>query len=326
MVYKNLIYLAYLFGVGCVCLTSSTGALAQTTGGGQTGKSQGEVVVEMVVARVDDQPIMLSDLEKRLRPPRKLSPATISTDPEARTVLDQLIMERLIRKEAEARRVELGADEVERYIDEVAKRNGLSRDGFEKALAAEGRSLSDYKDQIGTEILKSRLIANLIKNSITVSEEEVDRFIEERPELSGDEVKIKLRMVQFKADEEADKKVELVRSRVAAGESFSDIALEISEAENSADGGLLGLISERDLASEIFDVVFSLKPGEVSKPVKGPNDVKVFFVEERISPENQGDRLREEAKEAIRRQKAQNIAQDFLYEDLVKRHYVEKKI
>ncbi|MBX7143484.1 MAG: SurA N-terminal domain-containing protein, partial [Oligoflexia bacterium] len=102
-------------------------------------------VVNAVVASVDGKPITLRDVTRRLANPRDLSLNDASKDPEARAILDALIMELVLSSEAEAKKISVGDDDVERYVEEVARRNNLSKDGFEKALLQQKRSLDDYR-------------------------------------------------------------------------------------------------------------------------------------------------------------------------------------
>jgi hypothetical protein len=57
-----------------------------------------EIVIDAVVATVDDKPITLTDLSARLTPRRKLSFQQAAQDQEAQQALDAMILEKLIEE------------------------------------------------------------------------------------------------------------------------------------------------------------------------------------------------------------------------------------
>ena len=71
-------------------------------------------------------------------------------------------------------------------------------------------------------------------------------------------------------DEDAVRaRIEDLRQRIVAGESFAEIAREYSEDPGSAGaGGDLGEIERGVMVKDFEDVLFSLEPGELSEPVR----------------------------------------------------------
>ncbi len=67
-----------------------------------------------------------------------------------------------------------------------------------------------------------------------------------------------------------------------AGADFVTVSRAMSIAPNAADGGNLGLISRGTLPSKLEDVVFALRPKEISKPVRSPSGYHIFQVLEKI--------------------------------------------
>lgn len=69
------------------------------------------------------------------------------------------------------------------------------------------------------------------------------------------------------ADSAAVERLRSLRARVAAGESFADLARRYSEdQETKASGGDLGKVSEEQLEGDFVNVVKNLKEGEISQP------------------------------------------------------------
>ena len=72
---------------------------------------------------------------------------------------------------------------------------------------------------------------------------------------------------QTASDEEktaAQKKVEDARARVEKGESFDEVARQLSEDSSADEGGALGCFQKGRMVKAFEDAVFSMKPGELS--------------------------------------------------------------
>ena len=124
------------------------------------GGISAETVINSVVASVDGEPITLYDLRGRLRPPRDISLQEAAADAEARRVLDDMILDRLVEAEAAARRVSVSDGEANALVKEVAGRNDLSVEQFAEALKGEGSSLDGFRRKVRGELLRQKLAAS----------------------------------------------------------------------------------------------------------------------------------------------------------------------
>ncbi len=59
-----------------------------------------------------------------------------------------------------------------------------------------------------------------------------------------------------------------VLEKLANGESFEQLAREVSECESGANGGDLGVFYTGDMVPEFERALYHMEVGEVSKPVK----------------------------------------------------------
>jgi parvulin-like peptidyl-prolyl isomerase len=109
------------------------------------------------------------------------------------------------------------------------------------------------------------------------SPEEIDREVEKR--LVEDlPAQAHVRQILVDSLEQA----EVARQRLAAGEDFVAVSIELSRAPNALDGGELGVFFEGSLPEDVDRVVFSLKPGGISDPVQGHSGYHIFQVLEMI--------------------------------------------
>ncbi len=82
-------------------------------------------------------------------------------------------------------------------------------------------------------------------------------------------------------DAEALKKAEDIRKRIAGGEDFAKVAqLESDDTGSGARGGDLGTFGHGQMVKPFEDAAFSLKPGDVSEPVKSQFGYHIIQVQE----------------------------------------------
>ncbi len=300
-----------------------------------------EIFLDSIVASIDDTPITLSEVEKHLSPPRRLSPAEASSDPEFARVLDALILSRLIEVEAQQRKLAVFENEINEYLEEVSKRNNMSREEFIEALKRENHSEAEYREQVKSDILKSKLAAALSRGSSAVSDAEVDTAIKEQ---RGDSKKqtgtvVTLRQIvissQLHDEEDSEKLLAEVRAKLEEGEKFDDLARMYSESPERDDGGSLGALSESDLSPEIAETVNALEVGDISDMVKTDQGLHLFMLEDRSEPADEEEteslsapsqEQREQVRAMLRQKKMESKMTEFFTTELYKLHSVDKKI
>ncbi|MBX7137815.1 MAG: peptidylprolyl isomerase [Oligoflexia bacterium] len=290
-----------------------------------------EILIDRVVASVDGKPIMFREVLARLGAASPHDAQAAAQDPNFNKTLDQIILERVITEEARNRRVDVSDDEISRYMKEVAARNNLSDEGFEKALQQEKLTIQQYKEQIKFEILRSKLASSLLQGGVAVSDSEIDEYLKAKSELdsSGHKVRISRIMVgeDKRSEEDARKLAIKLREEAEDGADFAKLARENSDGPEAAEGGSLGVMAESDLSPEIVRAIKDLDDGEVSEPIHSGDGYHIFKVEERLeSEEKEQQAEREEAKKTLQQQKVQAKAQDYFTAELFKLHSVDRKI
>lgn len=289
---------------------------------------------DAIVASVDGIPITLSDLSKKVN--RKLNLKEVSTDSDAKLALDELINDKLLRVEAEQKRVGTNEEEVDSYINEVAKQNSMSKEDFIAALAKENKTLAEYKKTIETEIIKSKLASSYLKTNVAVTEEEVDQYAKANGLLLDKEPpRVKLKQILLSKTVNSPEKVALLRAEIKEklddGEDFSELAIQYSQSPEGLEGGDIGEIKVTDLDKQVFEAVSALNEGETSNFIENENSVRIFYLEEKIEPkEEDKPKLDEATKDNIRKtleaEKYQTESASFFNKKLYENHAVDKKI
>ncbi|MFW6258242.1 MAG: SurA N-terminal domain-containing protein, partial [Halochromatium sp.] len=147
------------------------------------GTAQAQVQsLDAIVAVVNDDVIVKSELDKQidlLIPELQARGAPIP-DPDSleEQVLEQLILERLQMQRAQTIGIEVDEATLNEALGSIAARNGMDLMQLREALAANGVSFEDFREDTRRQIITSRLQQEEIVKGINVSEQEVDRFVE----------------------------------------------------------------------------------------------------------------------------------------------------
>lgn len=112
--------------------------------------------------------------------------------------------------------------------------------------------------------------------------------------------------------EAAKKKAEDLLARIRKGESFAELAKQYSQDPGSAkQGGDLGFFGRGAMDKAFEQAAFSLKPGEVSEPVRSTFGLHLIKLEEvRGGDRKPFEQVRAQLERDVRRQKAEDLYYD----------------
>ena len=175
------------------------------------------------------------------------------------------------------------------------KRDVLMR-SFSRFVASPVRvSDGEVRDEIvrsGTKVTLRVATASkpALRQHMSVSADEVKALLEKQPERVrgayqthladySREEQIHARHMLFNGDD-AEAQALKARARVLAGESFADVAKQVSADEATRkDGGDLGTFPRGRMMPAFDDAAFSLEVGKISGPVKTDRGVHLILVE-----------------------------------------------
>ena len=80
-------------------------------------------------------------------------------------------------------------------------------------------------------------------------------------------------------DDEGKAKAEQIRGRALAGESFEKLASDLSESPSRSNAGLIGPISVKDLSPDFQKLVSSMKPGDITEPLRSQRGYQILKLE-----------------------------------------------
>ncbi len=167
-----------------------------------------------------------------------------------------------------------GEDGKIRFVDELVKKELLYMEAKKRGLDKD-KDLQRKIEEFKKITLINKLLENEVGKNLTPSENDMKTFYEKNKDEFTINNQVRLSHIIVKNEIEAEK----IFERLKRGEEFSKVALEVSLDKASArSGGDIGSFKKGELAPDIESVVFPLKKGEISIPIKLKDGIHIFKV------------------------------------------------
>jgi peptidyl-prolyl cis-trans isomerase SurA len=239
-----------------------------------------------VVATVNGHPIFQTDVDKAYTTQLASNPQQVSTPDQADSlrlnIIHTLILEAIIDQRATKQGLTATDAEVEAKLAEM--KAPYTEEQFQAKLKAGNYTLDSLKRDIRRTLTQEKLINKEINSRITVTDADVRNYydankaafnlIEPTYHLAeivvtdqGNAQSGNLQNNKANSDEEARKKIQVIKNRIDSGEDFAELAANFSEAsDNSSNGGDMGFHPESQLKSNpiIFAAISKLTAGQTT--------------------------------------------------------------
>jgi peptidyl-prolyl cis-trans isomerase SurA len=251
----------------CLALLAMTSAHAQDRPSAvRTG--------DYIVAVINQELVTAAEVQQRMSIARTQASRTgerLPPDPELRQqVLEALIEERVLVTYARESGQKVDEAEIDRAVANVAQQNQISTAELRERLRTEGWDYTRFRNTIRDQILVERVREREVNARIRVGDAEIDAFLEKQRARMP--VELNIAQILVTVPEGASEEVigqrravaEQALARVRAGESFADVARDVSEDANRSKGGEIGLRPAQRLPDVFVEKVRPLKPGDVA--------------------------------------------------------------
>ncbi len=286
------------------------------------GSALGAELVDRIVAEINDEIILLSELEGAIAPfveQIRNSAYPAEQKREAlfklrKDVLDRLIDQKLTDQQVKANNISVAKEEIDAAIEQIKQARYLTDEQLREALTREGFTLEGYRKRIEEQIMRTRLVNIEVRSKIIITDEDVREYYETHPVEYGREQQYHLRNIILMVPEDAEEmlrelkrnKAKAVLEKLEAGEEFEALARQYSESL-AAEGGDLGTFALSDLAQSVREAVTLLSEGEHTGIIESDLGYQIFYVEEIIEA---GGTPFEEVKEEIQEKLFQEIVNE----------------
>ncbi|MCA1786875.1 MAG: SurA N-terminal domain-containing protein, partial [Desulfobacteraceae bacterium] len=155
------------------------------------------------------------------------------------------------------------------------------------------------------------------RNQVTITRAQVKDYYEQHPDEFAIPEKVEASHILIQVDDTADdpdvqaaqKQAYAVYQRATAGEDFARLAKETSQGPPREDGGYLGIFDKKSMIQPFADKAFSMKPGDISEPVRTRFGWHVIKVMNRFDATVKSlEQAAEEIETRLAEQEMQNLA------------------
>jgi len=176
------------------------------------------------------------------------------------SVLDSLIEQKVISKEAAKQNIKVTDKEINAELENLKSQYG-GEDALNQALASSGVKLSELKKDLKTNIEAKKMV----ESTINIKDSEMKSYFNQNKDSLATEAQVKASHILV-ADEKTAKEV---KAKLDKGEDFAKLAKEYStDTASKSNGGDLGYFKKGDMVEAFANQAFSMKVNEVSDPVK----------------------------------------------------------
>lgn len=243
-----------------------------------------------VAVIVNDGVIMESQVAKRLKKiTANIKKQNVNPPPQdvlTRKVVEQLILEEIQLQIGERVGVRIDDNTLNQTIDRIARQNGFTLEGFQKALEKDGLSYRETRLQIRREMIISRVRDGRVGARIQVTEQEAQNYMDSEAGKIQLQAEYRLGHILLSLPESAsinelatvESKTNNLYEQLSNGADFSVLAKEYSAGPDAAKGGDMGWRKESQLPSLFADIAPSMSAGDISRPLKAGNGFHIIKV------------------------------------------------
>jgi parvulin-like peptidyl-prolyl isomerase len=261
-----------------------------------------------VLAMVGDKSITTSDFERAIKDLKAKLPNGESIDEDkARGIklnlLNQLIEKKILTAEAERLGITVSKGELDAKMEELTSEynrelNKLKKQfnnrgpeeddsitfeewlkdkkiavSFEEWLKEKNINIEQWRKESEYQILLEKLVEEVIGERVEITDEEIEEYYKGNQDDYNRPITVRALQIMVETEGSAKR----ILKEIEDGRDFSEAARIDSISPDSANGGDLGYFSKEEMPPFV-EVVFDMKPDELSGVVKSPYGYHIFKV------------------------------------------------
>lgn len=250
--------------------------------------SQAAVELDRIIAVINDDVVMKSELDEKVRTVKnQLNEQGTTLPPTSileKQVLDRLILTNLQIQMAEKTGIRVDDESLNRTISNIAAENKLSLAQFREILESDGYSYEKFREDIRNEILTSRLRQRQVDNRITVTDREIRNYLDNQEHQGEVETEYNLAHILVSTPEgmsaagrdEAKKIAEKVLADLGNGGDFAQLAATYSDSQDALDGGKLGWRKAGQVPTLFAEYVADMEKGDYSDIIRSSSGYHII--------------------------------------------------
>lgn len=244
--------------------------------------------LDQVVAIINDDVITQSELDKQAHLIKKRLTEKETTLPEQglldKQILNQLIEKKLQLQTAHRAGITIDDNTLDQAMEDIAKKNDFTLTQLRKAVESDGVNFDDFRNDIREQIAIERFIAREIANRITITQQEVAKYMnsagydqEHIKEYHLQDILIALPEIPSSEDlQKAKKLANTIVEQLNAGKKFETLAIANSNGQSALTGGDLGWRRIEEIPSTFVNDAQIMKVGDIKGPIRADNGYHII--------------------------------------------------
>ncbi|MGW8301290.1 MAG: SurA N-terminal domain-containing protein [Desulfobacterales bacterium] len=253
------------------------------------------VIVDRIVAVVNDEIITLYDLNETLKPYEENFLALGYSPEKARAtlfklradLLNKLIDQKLTDQQIKKNNLTISTQELDMTIERIKEGRSYTDEDLRAGLAEQGLTIEEYRENLKKQLLRGKLVNLEVKSKIVITSAEIEKYYNEHIEKYAGETKYHLWNIFIRFSQMTDEsqkqiafgKMETVLSQLKQGQSFESLAAQAPDSPQSPQGTDLGLYRLDELSPQLRNVVKDMKAGGYSPVIETDSGYQIIYVQ-----------------------------------------------
>lgn len=277
--------------------------------------------VDNIVAVVNDDVITRQELDLVTAQMRSQLPKgqNINTADLQQQALAQLIRKDLLIQAAKRANIRLSNADINEAIEQFAAQRHMSVKELIQRIAKEGINENQLRRTMTENLLAQKIEQSEVMGKSQVSDAEIDDAIA-RAQQEGRQLpppvtaySYHVQHILLKNDNDITRKlIEQIAQQARSGASFEQLARQYSQDGSAQNGGDLGWIIDGETVPPFEAAVKSLRPGQISLPVRTQFGWHVIRLVDMRSNDSPSERQRNGMRAVLVQEKREILLQNFL--------------
>lgn len=247
--------------------------------------------------------------------------------------INDLVDRQLILQEFKKNKFQIPNHYIEERIQQIIREDfGGDRQAFVRTLQAQNFTLARFRELERDKIIVQAMRSHKLQENLIISPSKLhEAYNSAKSEFTTPE-QVKLRMILINKDgeatnpDQADPKKTLadeVRTKLAKGAQFDEMAQKYSEDSSRENGGDWGWVDRKTLNEKLSQVAFSLKPKQISPVIPYEDAYYILTVDEKKAAYTKPmHEVRNDLEKKLSTDQKEEIQKQWI-EDLRKKAYIK---
>ena len=201
-------------------------------------------------------------------------------------ILENLIVEELLLQKAEKFGVRISDQELNDYMDRIAKSNNITLEEFINEVSSEG-NFQNFRRDLKNNLIIQRVQRGLVRPKVFISDQELENYISSTEGQSSILIEYKINQILIKSKVQAEE----INQKLSDGEDFYDLKAIYDESTEN-EPPKWQKISE---LPSLFSVVKNMQIGSHSDPLE--SGAGFYFIK---LEDKKGDTVKVESQDLVR--------------------------